>query len=95
MSLLNQATMLAKRRNAGKPYRDVGAKLDRLKLPVMRIKMSDYESFHSEKEKLKNTAVLWISDPLDLDATTDLEALRNLLAKDHNMDNCVFLDCMS
>lgn len=90
MSLLNKATMLAKRRSSGKPY---VAKLERLKLPVMMIKMSDYETFHSDKERLKMTAIQWLADPLDLDATTDLESLRNLLAKDHPMDTCCFLDC--
>ena len=94
MSLLNQATMLAKRRSSGKPHQDV-AKLERLKLPVMKIKMSDYENFHSDKERLKKTAVSWFPDPLDLDATTDLESLRTLLAKDHPMDTCCFLDCES
>ncbi|XP_051159647.1 eye-specific diacylglycerol kinase isoform X1 [Leptopilina boulardi] len=89
MSLLNKATMLAKRRSSGKPY---VAKLERLKLPVMMIKMSDYETFHSDKERLKMTAIQWLADPLDLDATTDLESLRNLLAKDHPMDTCCFLD---
>lgn len=91
MSLLNKATMLAKRRNAGKPQQDV-AKLDRLNLPVMRIKMSDYETYHHDKDRLKKAAVSLMADPLDLDATTDLESLRKILAKDHNMDTCCFLD---
>lgn len=92
MSLLNKATMLAKRRSSGKPHQDV-AKLERLKLPVMKIKMSDYESFHSDKERLKKSAIPWLMDPLDLDATMDLESLRKLLAKDHSMESCCFLDC--
>ncbi|XP_012279968.1 eye-specific diacylglycerol kinase isoform X2 [Orussus abietinus] len=92
LSLLNQATMLAKRRSTGKPYRDVGAKLERLKLPVMRIRMSDYEAYHSDKERLKSAAVSWTAEPLDLDAATDLESLRQILAKDHPMDSCCFLD---
>lgn len=91
MKLLNKATMLAKRRNASKPPQDV--KLDRLNLPVMKIKMSDYEKYHHDKDMLKNAASTWIADPLDLDATTDLESLRKILAKDHNMDTCCFLDC--
>ncbi|XP_034195378.1 retinal degeneration A isoform X3 [Osmia lignaria lignaria] len=90
MKLLNKATMLAKRRNASKPPQDV--KLDRLNLPVMKIKMSDYEKYHHDKDMLKNAASTWIADPLDLDATTDLESLRTILAKDHNMDTCCFLD---
>ncbi|XP_043261188.1 eye-specific diacylglycerol kinase isoform X1 [Colletes gigas] len=91
MKLLNKATMLAKRRNAGKPQQDV-VQLERLKLPVMKIKMSDYERYHHDKDMLKKSATTWISDPLDLDATTDLESLRKILAKDHNMDACCFLD---
>ncbi|XP_076249554.1 retinal degeneration A isoform X2 [Calliopsis andreniformis] len=90
LKLLNKATMLVKRRNTGKPPPDVP--LDRLKLPVMKIKMSDYERYHHDKEMLKNSATTWIADPLDLDATTDLESLRKLLAKDYNMDTCCFLD---
>ncbi|XP_031838906.1 retinal degeneration A isoform X2 [Nomia melanderi] len=90
MKLLNKATMLAKRRTAGRPQQDV--KLERLKLPVMKIKMSDYERYHHDKEMLKKSAATWIEDPLDLDATTDLESLRKILAKDHNMDTCCFLD---
>ncbi|XP_076664280.1 retinal degeneration A isoform X3 [Andrena cerasifolii] len=90
MKLLNKATMLAKRRNASKPPQDV--KLDRLKLPVMKIKMSDYERYHHDKDMLTKSAVPWIEEPLDLDATTDLESLRQILAKDHNMDTCCFID---
>lgn len=83
--------MLAKRRNASKPQQDV--KLERLKLPVVKIKMLDYERYHHDKDMLKKAATTWIVDPLDLDATTDLESLRKILAKDHNMDTCCFLDC--
>lgn len=90
LKLLNKATMLAKRRNASKPQQDV--KLERLKLPVMKIKMLDYERYHHDKDMLKKAATTWIADPLDLDATTDLESLRKILAKDHNMDTCCFLD---
>ncbi|XP_053976174.1 eye-specific diacylglycerol kinase isoform X1 [Hylaeus volcanicus] len=91
MKLLNKATMLAKRRNAGKSHRDV-VQLERLKLPVMKIKMPDYERYHHDKDMLKKSATTWIADPLDLDATTDLESLRKILAKDYNMDTCCFLD---
>lgn len=91
MKLLNKATMLAKRRNTGKTQQDV-VQLERLKLPVMKIKMSDYERYHHDKDMLKKSAMTWIADPLDLDATTDLESLRKILAKDHNMDTCCFLD---
>ncbi|XP_033349307.1 eye-specific diacylglycerol kinase isoform X1 [Bombus vosnesenskii] len=90
LKLLNKATMLAKRKNASKPQQDV--KLERLKLPVMKIKMLDYERYHHDKDMLKKAATTWIADPLDLDATTDLESLRKILAKDHNMDTCCFLD---
>ncbi|KAG7187964.1 hypothetical protein KM043_013924 [Ampulex compressa] len=90
LSLLNKATMLTKRRNPGKPQQDI--KLERLKLPIMRIKMADYEAFHHDKERLKKSAVSWTVEPLDLDATTDLEALRKILSKDHAMDTCCFLD---
>lgn len=86
--------MLAKRRNTGKPQQDT-ARLERLKLPVMKIKMSDYETYHHDKDSLQKTAEPWLAEPLDLDATTDLETLRKLLAKDCNMDSCCFLDCMS
>ncbi|XP_043684797.1 eye-specific diacylglycerol kinase [Vespula pensylvanica] len=91
LSLLNKATMLAKRRNTGQPQQDV-AKLERLNLPVMRIKMSDYETYYHDKDRLKKVAELLMSDPLDLDATTDLVSLRNILAKNYNMDACCFLD---
>lgn len=84
--------MLAKIRNAGKPHQNV-ARLDRLKLPVMKIKMSDYETYYHDKERLKEAAELWLAEPLDLDAATDLETLRKLLAKDYNVDSCCFLDC--
>lgn len=84
--------MLAKRRTAGKSHQHI-ARLDRLKLPVMRIKMSDYEAYHHNKDRLKEVAELWLTEPLDLDATTDLESLRKLLTKDNNMDSCCFLDC--
>lgn len=92
LSMLNKATMLAKRRSTGKPQQNT-AKLERLKLPVMKIRMSDYETNHHDKEKLKEVAELWVADPLDLDAATDLESLRKILAKDRNMDSCCFLDC--
>lgn len=91
LKLLNKATMLAKRRSSSKPQQDV--KLERLKLPVMKIKMSDYERYHHDKDMLKKSAITWIMEPLDLDATTDLESLRKILAKDYNMDTCCFLDC--
>jgi diacylglycerol kinase (ATP) len=84
--------MLAKRRNAGKPHHNT-TRLDRLKLPVMKIKMSDYERYHHDKDRLKEVAELWLPEPLDLDATTDLETLRKLLAKNCNVDPCCFLDC--
>ncbi|XP_011156353.1 eye-specific diacylglycerol kinase isoform X2 [Solenopsis invicta] len=91
LSMLNKATMLAKRRNAGKPSHHP-ARLDRLRLPVMKIKMSDYEAYHHNKEKLQEMAESWLAEPLDLDATTDLESLRKLLSKDYNIDSCCFLD---
>lgn len=84
--------MLVKRRNTGKPRQDT-ARLDRLKLPVMKIKMSDYKTYHHDKSRLKEIAEQFLAEPLDLDATTDLETLRKLLAKDHNMDSCCFVDC--
>lgn len=92
LSMLNKATMLAKRRNAGKSHQHI-ARLERLKLPVMKIKMSDYEAYHHNKDMLKEVAESWLVEPLDLDATTDLESLRKLLTKDYNMDSCCFLDC--
>lgn len=55
--------------------------------------MSDYEAFHSDKERLKRSAVSWLEETLDLDATLDLESLRKILAKDLPMDACCFLDC--
>ncbi|XP_025162686.1 eye-specific diacylglycerol kinase isoform X2 [Harpegnathos saltator] len=91
LSLLNKATMLIKRRNTGKPRQDT-ARLERLKLPVMKIKMSDYKTYHHDKVKLKNIAEQLLTEPLDLDATTDLETLRKLLAKNYNMDSCCFVD---
>lgn len=84
--------MLVKRRNAGKPRQDT-ARLERLNLPVMKIKMSDYKTYHHDKSKLKEIAKQMLAEPLDLDATTDLETLRKLLAKDYNMDSCCFVDC--
>ena len=84
--------MLAKRRNAGKP-RQKAAELERLKIPLMRIRMADYENFHSDKERLIKTATQLAAEPLDLDAAMDLDSLRNVLAKEYPMDNCCFLDC--
>ncbi|CAB0031395.1 unnamed protein product [Trichogramma brassicae] len=91
MNLLNKATMLAKRRNQGKP-RQKAAEVERLKLPLMKIRMHDYETFHSDKERLIKTAQTWQSEPLELDAGMDLESLRNQLSKTLPMDNCCFLD---
>ncbi|CAG5074992.1 Similar to rdgA: Eye-specific diacylglycerol kinase (Drosophila melanogaster) [Cotesia congregata] len=94
IKLLNRATMLAKRRSSGKGRtRSQGDKLESLKLQIMRIKMKDYETYHSDKERLIGAAVPLTPEPLDLEATMDLESLRKLLARDFNMDNCCFLDC--
>ena len=87
--------MLAKRRSTSKPQQNLGAKLESLKLPVMRIRMLDYETYHSDKDRLKKAAVAWVAEPLDLDATTDLETLRKILSKEQSMDSCCFLDCES
>ncbi|CAD6239207.1 GSCOCG00008640001-RA-CDS [Cotesia congregata] len=93
IKLLNRATMLAKRRSSGKGRtRSQGDKLESLKLQIMRIKMKDYETYHSDKERLIGAAVPLTPEPLDLEATMDLESLRKLLARDFNMDNCCFLD---
>lgn len=54
--------------------------------------MSDYETYYHDKDRLKKAAKLLIPEPLDLDATTDLVSLRNILAKNYNMDTCCFLD---
>lgn len=64
-----------------------------LKLPLMRIKMPDYENYHNDKERLMKTASQWMAEPLELDAAMDLESLRKILAKDYPMDTCCFLDC--
>ncbi|XP_058798747.1 eye-specific diacylglycerol kinase [Phymastichus coffea] len=91
LSLLNKATMLSKRRNPGKPMQKT-QELERLKLPLMRIRMVDYENFHSDKERLTKTATQWATEPLELDAAMDLESLRKQLAKEYPMDSCCFLD---
>ena len=59
----------------------------------MKIRMHDYENFHSDKERLIKTATNWLAEPLELDAAMDLDSLRRMLAKDLPMDNCCFLDC--
>ncbi|OXU26343.1 hypothetical protein TSAR_003470 [Trichomalopsis sarcophagae] len=92
MSLLNKATMLSKRRNTGGGRRQKAAEIERLKIPLMRIRMVDYERFHSDKEQLMKAATAWNAEPLDLDAAMDLESLRNMLAKEYPMDSCCFLD---
>ncbi|XP_015119187.1 eye-specific diacylglycerol kinase [Diachasma alloeum] len=92
IKLLNKATMLAKRRRTSKPSQNVGAKLESLKLPLMRIKMADYMAYHSDKHRLRKAAVAWRAEPLDLEATMDLESLRQMLAKEYPMDSCCFLD---
>ncbi|XP_057339861.1 eye-specific diacylglycerol kinase isoform X2 [Microplitis mediator] len=91
IKLLNQATMLVKSRGKS-TAKTQGDKLESLKLQIMRIKMRDYETFHSDKDRLIGAAVPLTPEPLDLDATMDLESLRKLLAKDYNMDNSCFLD---
>ncbi|XP_034942348.1 diacylglycerol kinase zeta isoform X2 [Chelonus insularis] len=92
LQLLNQATMLAKRRHSNKPQQNVENRLESLKLPIMGIKMIDYKAYHSDKDRLKKAAVSWSDKPLDLEVTMDLESLRKMLAKDYPMDNCCFLD---
>lgn len=92
LSLLNKATMLAKRRKSSRAARDDG-QLESLALKVMRIQMSDYETYQLDKDQLKASAKLWLPEPLHLDVTTDLESLRKAMAKDCRMDDCCFLDC--
>ncbi|XP_023246195.1 eye-specific diacylglycerol kinase isoform X2 [Copidosoma floridanum] len=93
LSLLNKATMLAKRRGFSRPRKhQKTAEPEKLKIPLMRIKMPDYENYHSDRERLVKTATLWMQEPLDLDAAMDLESLRKMLAKDYPMDTCCFLD---
>lgn len=84
--------MLAKRRSTRKSHQHVGVKLESLNLPLMKIKMRDYEAHHSDKDRLKKTAIIWRNEPLELEATMDLESLRKLLSKDYQMDLCCFLD---
>lgn len=93
MNLLNKATMLSKRRNTGGGRRQKAAEIERLKIPLMKIRMVDYERFHSDKEQLMKAATAWTAEPLDLDAAMDLDSLRNMLAKEYPMDSCCFLDC--
>lgn len=91
LSKLNQATMLAKRRNTAKQKQDVAA-LERLNMTVMRIKMAEYVAYSQDKEKLKKIAKALMPEPLDMDAATDLATLRNILGKSHNIEACCFLD---
>lgn len=95
IKLLNKATMLTKRRRSNKTPHNIDTKLESLKLPLMKIRMADYELYHSDKDKLKKIAVCWKAEPLELDATMDLESLRNILAKEFaSVKDFCFLDCM-
>ncbi|KAF7992016.1 hypothetical protein HCN44_010836 [Aphidius gifuensis] len=92
MNHLNKATMLTKRRSTRKSHQSIDVKLENLTLPLMKIKMSDYEAYNSDKDRLKKTAIRLKTEPLELEATTDLETLRNILSKEFQMDYCCFLD---
>ncbi|KAK0162875.1 hypothetical protein PV327_006615 [Microctonus hyperodae] len=93
IKLLNKATMLTKRRRSNKSQHNIDIKLESLKLPVMKIRMADYELYHSDKDKLKKIAECWKAEPFELDATLDLESLRNILAKELvTVKNFCFLD---
>ncbi|XP_021928119.1 eye-specific diacylglycerol kinase [Zootermopsis nevadensis] len=77
MTLLNKASMLAKRKGGKSNIQQTA--LETLKVNVDRISMSDYEQHHYDKELLKQAAV-----PLgviEVNPVSDLEQVRKLINK--------------
>ncbi|XP_069679384.1 eye-specific diacylglycerol kinase isoform X2 [Periplaneta americana] len=77
MTLLNKASMLAKRKGGKSNIQQTA--LETLKVNVDRISMTDYEQHHYDKELLKQAAV-----PLgviEVNPVSDLEQVRKLINK--------------
>lgn len=77
LSLLNQATMLAKRRG-GRPQAQEAAQ-ESLKVTVLKISMPDYEQHHYDKELLAQAAQL--VGELETSPASDLEQVRAMICK--------------
>ncbi|XP_046395493.1 eye-specific diacylglycerol kinase isoform X2 [Ischnura elegans] len=77
MTLLNKASMLAKRK--GGKANNQQATLEQLKLTVNKINMSDYEQHHYDKDLLKQAAISL--GTIEVSPTADLEQVRNLINK--------------
>ncbi|XP_071452810.1 eye-specific diacylglycerol kinase isoform X2 [Hetaerina americana] len=77
MTLLNKASMLAKRK--GGKANNQQTTLEQLKLTVNKINMSDYEQHHYDKDLLKQAAISL--GTIEVSPTADLEQVRNLINK--------------
>ncbi|XP_052122101.1 eye-specific diacylglycerol kinase isoform X3 [Frankliniella occidentalis] len=77
LSLLNQATMLAKRRG-GRPQAQSAAQ-ESVRVSVLRINMPDYEQHHYEKELLAQAAL--VVGEMDVSPAADLEQVRAMICK--------------
>ncbi|XP_070500338.1 eye-specific diacylglycerol kinase [Chironomus tepperi] len=77
ISLLNKAVMLAKKKPGRTNVQQ--ATLEPMNINICRIKMSDYEQHHYDKETLKQSAT--IIGSIDVNPTSDLEAVRVLVNK--------------
>nr|XP_022904249.1 eye-specific diacylglycerol kinase isoform X2 [Onthophagus taurus] len=78
LSLLNKATMLAKRKGT-KTASGPCVPLDNVHVTLHRILMSDYEQHHYDKELLTQAAMTIGS--LEVDPSSDLEQVRNQINK--------------
>ncbi|XP_040570134.1 eye-specific diacylglycerol kinase [Lepeophtheirus salmonis] len=79
LSYLNQVSMLAKIKGDSKKGTLSSSNEIALKLSVSRISMPDYESFHYDKDRLKELAQSF--GEISTTTNADLEAVRNLINK--------------
>ncbi|PNF21722.1 Eye-specific diacylglycerol kinase [Cryptotermes secundus] len=77
MTLLNKASMLAKRKGGKTNIQQTA--LETLKVNVDRINMSDYEQHHYDKELLKQAAMPLLV--IEVNPVSDLEQVRKLINK--------------
>ncbi|KAG5682357.1 hypothetical protein PVAND_011713 [Polypedilum vanderplanki] len=77
LSLLNKAVMLAKKKPGRMNVQQ--ATLEPTNINICRIKMSDYEQHHYDKDSLKQSATLLGS--IEVNPSSDLEAVRVIINK--------------
>ncbi|XP_017783280.1 PREDICTED: eye-specific diacylglycerol kinase isoform X2 [Nicrophorus vespilloides] len=93
LSLLNKATMLAKRKG-GKVMELPADQLSPVTLPILKISMSDYEMNHYDKDLLTQAAQN--VGQLDINPASDLDQIRgeiNKLLGESNRDWCFVDSC--